>query len=562
MATDNAVVSLIAGEAHFADHLLPVWRELPPERRGVFYIGAAHVHRFDGIDGVEALPFEGKVRGLDLVVVAAIGDVKRAPGARVVLMEHGAGQSYSNRHSSYVGGMGRGDVELVLVPNNFAAGRHRRHYPSGPPVEVVGCPKLDELLDLPAKPRGTPPVVAVSFHWQPREAPVPEVGSAWPAMGRAILDELDALASTGAVEVLGHAHPRIAEEVFAEYDRRGWPVAPTFDDVVERADVYVVDNSSTLFEFAALGRPVVVVNAPQYRRLVNHGLRFWRAATIGPNVNAATDVGPAVLAALADGPELRRSREDAVRLAYSVLDGTSARRAAMAILSSESAGAAVSGRSPIPNTKKGPTVLKVFRTADGDFRLSDEGAIARGLLPSPSGLFPAVTARRLRRCGATTAAIERIAIDYVALDDEGKAKALSDLAMTSDGALRGQMAELVAELRAEVTDGPVYPVEVPQPPDPPASTSGPTTTEAEVLVGPELAPPPEATPAPAPEVVVPVEEEVRAKVLDAVANGRVGDVTAAVGTDPALAAVALEAERAGKARPSLVSELERLATGG
>jgi hypothetical protein len=55
-------------------------------------------------------------------------------------------------------------------------------------------------------------------------------------------------------------------------------------EVQRRAAVYVCDNSSSMYEFAATGRPVVVLDLPEgrikgigYRRNINHGLRFWDA---------------------------------------------------------------------------------------------------------------------------------------------------------------------------------------------------------------------------------------------------------------------------------------------
>jgi CDP-glycerol glycerophosphotransferase (TagB/SpsB family) len=106
----------------------------------------------------------------------------------------------------------------------------------------------------------------------------------------------------------------------------------SFDAVCTEADIYMVDNSSTLFEFAALGRPVIVVNAPSYRRRTKHGLRFWEAACVGPNIWNRKDVAWAIAAAVEDGPARQADRAKGVAMAYTYLDGTAAKRAVEAIV--------------------------------------------------------------------------------------------------------------------------------------------------------------------------------------------------------------------------------------
>ena len=59
--------------------------------------------------------------------------------------------------------------------------------------------------------------------------------------------------------------PEPPREAIRFYEAHGIEYVPDFDDVLRRADVYACDNSSTLYEFASTGRPVVVLNAPWYR---------------------------------------------------------------------------------------------------------------------------------------------------------------------------------------------------------------------------------------------------------------------------------------------------------
>lgn len=104
---------------------------------------------------------------------------------------------------------------------------------------------------------------------------------------------------------------------------------PEFEDVVRRADIYVNDSSSTLYEFAATGRPVVTLNAPWYRRDVNHGLRFWEHADVGIQVDHPDDLETAILKTIAH-PD-RAARDVAVEAVYPHL-GQSAARAATVLL--------------------------------------------------------------------------------------------------------------------------------------------------------------------------------------------------------------------------------------
>ena len=106
----------------------------------------------------------------------------------------------------------------------------------------------------------------------------------WDEWGREAIAALWGMEQRGEITLLVHAHPRIAEEV------RGALVGlvpagrfvEKFASVMTLADLYVCDNSSTIFEFAALDRPVVLMSSARWRRNVEHGGRFWRWAHVGP----------------------------------------------------------------------------------------------------------------------------------------------------------------------------------------------------------------------------------------------------------------------------------------
>lgn len=323
-------IDFLATETHYFDHLEPIYRALPDEYRGNFFI-SPKIHDCAKKSGFEMDIYLGKrvfSGNAGPIVTAASGDLNRAneSGRMQIFCEHGAGQSYSNRHSSYAGGIGgRENVVLFLCPNEMAAARNRRYYPDVPAV-AVGCPKLDEWHKKPIKPRSNPPVVAISFHWECFVCSETRSAYSW------FKTALPELAKCKDFKLIGHGHPRMIGRIEAEYKRLGIEVVRDFKEVLERADCYVIDNSSTLFEFASTGRPVVVMNAPWYRRNMYHGLRFWEYVNIGVNCDNPRNLVDAIKLALEDTPEQKQLREQAVNAVYFVHDGTAAQKAVEAII--------------------------------------------------------------------------------------------------------------------------------------------------------------------------------------------------------------------------------------
>jgi hypothetical protein len=269
------VIDVLASEGHFADHLAPVWAALPDALRGRFLAGR----------DLETALEHGDDQLADAVLVASYGDHKRARQlayARIARMEHGAGQSYGGDPRTadipnYAGGRDADDVGLFLVPGPHPASRWATAYPDAT-VVTVGSPRLDAL---PAREPDGRTVVAISFHYTAYLG-CPEGDSAF-RWYRNLLAEL-----TRRFTVIGHAHPRHAQRLRPWFSRAGIPFVADFADVCRRADVYACDNSSTIFEFAATGRPVVVLDGPHFRHDVEHGLRFWDASHVGQRATPAT----------------------------------------------------------------------------------------------------------------------------------------------------------------------------------------------------------------------------------------------------------------------------------
>jgi hypothetical protein len=304
-------VDFLVSESHFADHAYPIWQALTDP--GDFILTpeliSTRLKRWEGGNANVTDPTRP-------VVVASYGDLKRARRQgrkRIARLEHGAGQSYDvpRPSGSYAGGPDAQDVGLFLVPNEYSASRWKAAYPDAR-VEIVGCPKLDSL---PRKDPAVPLTVVIAFHWDCHL--VPETVSAFETF-RSALEPL-----RDAYNVIGHGHPRAwvgPPSLEKRYRRAGIEAVRDFDEVCRRADVYICDNSSSLYEFAATGRPVVVMNSRSYRREVSHGLRFWDSIP-GIQVDSPGTLVGSVERALQDPPELRRARKKALDLVYPIRTG-------------------------------------------------------------------------------------------------------------------------------------------------------------------------------------------------------------------------------------------------
>lgn len=299
-----------ASEIQFLDHLAPIWRALTSDERGVFAL-PKNLWAYARTLSVE--PTHLEPHGLWLV--ASWGDLKRARmRGPVVLMEHGAGQTYIGQQSgSYLGAADRDRVIAVLVPGPLALAHHQAT--SDIPAYAIGSPKLDTYHLNPTPP--TPRTVAITHHWDCHV--VPETRSAYQHHYGAYRK----LATK--VHLVGHAHPRASHHFKRHCDRDNIPYAEHLDSVFAVASVLVADNTSALYEFASLGRPVVVLNAPWYRRDVEHGLRFWSHVP-GVQVDGPGDLRDVVLRTL-DEPVLF----DRIHDVYAVTNGTATARAVAAI---------------------------------------------------------------------------------------------------------------------------------------------------------------------------------------------------------------------------------------
>ncbi len=169
------------------------------------------------------------------------------------------------------------------------------------------------------------PVIAVSWHWDSNITQ--ETHSAW----NYYQPMLPRLAEN--YTVLGHAHPRMLDTVKGRYAELGIETVTDFDEIIERADLYCVDNSSTGFEWmAATDRPLVWMNDPVYRLGGGSDLRFWKWADAGVQCDNRAYWMDAVRVALTDPPEVAARRRECVEDVFAYRDGRCTDRAVKAIL--------------------------------------------------------------------------------------------------------------------------------------------------------------------------------------------------------------------------------------
>lgn len=314
------LVDLYSSLPHYRQHLEPIWRALPAEVRGREWGRGTWRSR--------------EVPADRLVLVASLADYTVVDPRPVVLVEHGAGQTYdgdprSAGHGSYPGGSGLERVALFVSPSTRVAERWARAYARTPTV-VAGSPWLDHLVAGAGSARAAQDLrsVAFTFHWN---CPlVPETRSTFPHYWRALPQVVAELRGLG-VDLVGHAHPRAANDLMPIWRRLRVRWVPELERVVAQAGVLVGDNTSALYEWAALDRPVVALNAPWYRRSVDHGLRFWDLVP-GFQVDDPADLTAAIVDALDHPDRSATLRREAAAAVYAHRDGRAAERAAAAIV--------------------------------------------------------------------------------------------------------------------------------------------------------------------------------------------------------------------------------------
>ena len=338
---DQAALDCFTSQPHYFDHVAPLAHRLGlTVQVGAGFLSPAEDKSLGLVEpfaeppsGLRVEPFAEAptkpARRHDAALVMGPGDIRTAVRygwKRIAYLCHGIGQDYNRMLAAAAPGenIPWDAVDVVLLPSEYAAERFK---PLCPDAEllVVGQPKMDALREIQTGYASR--IAALSFRWNHQRAP--EASGAMEHYAEGLAEVREYLQGHG-ITLIGHGHPRVLTNLIPVYRVAGMSVFSSFTEIVEHAAVYACDNSSTLFEFAALDRPVVVMNAPYYRRNVNHGGRFWDWADVGEQVDGPDELGPAILRAIEDDQTYARRRE-VVSEVLPLTDGKASERAAEAL---------------------------------------------------------------------------------------------------------------------------------------------------------------------------------------------------------------------------------------
>lgn len=319
-------VDFLATEEHFVHHLLPLYYALSEENRGDFFTTQMatnlewSIHRDKPEEIVKRVNLYNKHRLL--VMASLLTPIAQNINRPIGWIAHGAGQVYSGARWRY---RENNNLFLALCPNDYYA-NFVKNNTRCKNIKVIGSPKLDKWYDY-KKSINFKPIVALSFHHDRKACP--ESTSAFPHF-RSVLPDLFRQEEW---QILGHGHPRMIDKLIPLYEKYNIEYTRDFEEILRRADLYICDHMSTLYEFAAVDdKPVVVLNAPWYRREVEHGLRFWEHSDVGINCNYPKDLLDCIQKALKDSEHQKRLREKCLKAVYKYRDGDSTQRAVHEIL--------------------------------------------------------------------------------------------------------------------------------------------------------------------------------------------------------------------------------------
>jgi len=286
---------------HFIDHMAPIYKRM--DEPGDFFV-PPNLEEYLANKGIVPTVMDAKEvapRGNNPLLVAGHGNLQTSylqnHGRKLILMEHGPGITFPN-NPSYAGSVGwRRKADLTLAPNHFTYIKTQKAIPDMK-QHIIGTPMLDPWACHFGIPRGDvpdKPTVTISFHWDGSRV-APEAGNAF----RHYKGLLPILAKESGFNLIAHGHPRNLETMRKTYENLGIEVVPDFIEMMNRTDVLINDSSSIVYLFLVTGNPVILLNAPWFRKDVNFGLRFWDHTDIGEQVEKTDQVLGAIERAIND----------------------------------------------------------------------------------------------------------------------------------------------------------------------------------------------------------------------------------------------------------------------
>jgi len=328
-------INFCATEPHYVEHLLPIYNNLPKKYQGNFYVTSEKARKYAEDKGFKKTKVANikNINKQNYLVMASL--LTQYKNHNVILLNHGIGQSYFNSSGEidrqYAGGKGRGHVKMFLHPNSVSSNKDKARYPNIP-NEVVGSPRMDKYHSIKEilkeeKQKNEKPIIALSFHHSAKS--IPETKSAfehYTNLLRLLAKRVDQY------KIIGHGHPKTISTLSKEYKKYGIPIVEDFEEVLNRADLYICDNSTTLYDFASMDMPVIVLNAPWYRRDIEHGIRFWQYSNVGIQCEKDIEVIKNINKTLEDPVEIQKERRKIVNILYPYRDGKCGERAAKAIV--------------------------------------------------------------------------------------------------------------------------------------------------------------------------------------------------------------------------------------
>jgi hypothetical protein len=326
------ILDFLARRPYLIQHLAPVWNALSASERGVFYFQGNDTKAYallklkspKLVEYIEVNEQPGEC-GYGPILAAAYGDAVRAADfyleRPVILMEHGAGLTFGK--PVFADGSGqRTKLACFPVQSKYVLGKIHPEIASKP-HPIIGVPKLDRWagqFDMP-HPMPRKPTIAFAFHHGDKNSRPAETGSAWEHYA----EILPAIVQH--YKVLLHAHPLSELAITGLYQdlKNSAEFVPEWDDVMQRADLFIGDCGSAAYEFIVTGKPVILLNAPWFDRKKQWGLRFWDYTNIGPMVDGPEQLVPAIENTIARPNEYQLPRRRAVEDLFPYLGNSSQR---------------------------------------------------------------------------------------------------------------------------------------------------------------------------------------------------------------------------------------------